>query len=512
MIARQQLERWTENLAHNTRTAHRQGETRAEFIQRVWDVELNLGARRNKTTRGRMDIPSSLWSGRRAGAVFIELSELMHGRGPLVEAAHWDAAHLLKASDNPESSRAVQRAYSLISEAIAMIVRRIRVCIRSLATEIGMPSAGRLVAAPEMISPGGSIPPQPWSLWPLVPTTGLSPEIQARFSTARNDYRAVNQGERPAGRLFRDDEFIDLHFYAARARSAESALEAFEEERTILGDAFNLDSMLGREFQYVIPSEIAGIAALWNRGTPVGEAAATASTAIRSAYWLWLEDDDRAMGLLRVILEQVARLRSWRLKEDKARSLEVNPDATPRDWLELAGLRRLGAFNWALGEMAHFRNKTDWPAAREMLIQFQPDYDAKRFPELTGRGWALDQAAFLLFREATEIVGLSSPKLKISLTKIYEHGSKTMLESERQLNTVMDKVWMLRRERYSVAPFTGPAVEHARLWSLFGKGTESPLSAESALFHSLALNPVDEEETVEGNTRDPKGANMDASD
>jgi hypothetical protein len=54
-------------------------------------------------------------------------------------------------------------------------------------------------------------------------------------------------------------------------------------------------------------------------------AAAVVSSSLRSAYWLWLEDDDRAMATLRCTLEQTARLRTWHLKPAKAATLEPTP-------------------------------------------------------------------------------------------------------------------------------------------------------------------------------------------
>src|SRR5665647_3936431 len=131
----------------------------------------------------------------------------------------------------------------------------------------------------------------------------------------------------------------------------------------------------------------------WNASPSISRSRSSAAmlvigSGIRSTQWLWLEDDDRAMAVLRCVLEQVARSRTWRLKPEKARLLEERSETTPRDWLENAGWRRLSPLNRALGEFAHVRPSRRWNAARALLASLQLDVDEDT-AIFTARGAAL---------------------------------------------------------------------------------------------------------------------------
>src|SRR5262249_52397480 len=156
---------------------------------------------------------------------------------------------------------------------------------------------------------------------------------------------------------------MSLSFVWHRDAAVQAALRALEVERKELGTKFNLDSLRSRGVWYSLTSEVAGLVGAWTEGS-ASNAAGMISTSIRSAYWLWLEDDDRAMGVLRTTLEEAARLRTWRRRPDKARRLEASERTTPRDWLGAAGWRRLDALNRALGELAHARADSRWHGAR----------------------------------------------------------------------------------------------------------------------------------------------------
>ncbi|WP_148272230.1 hypothetical protein [Micromonospora maris] len=474
MIIRQQLERWTENLAYNIRTFHQKGESRAEFIQRVWEIADSPQAAALRNLQGaEHGAPINPWSGRRAGILFEELSELTHGRGRFVGAAQWDAAFLLRSSPEVDK-QTVAAAHRLITAATALVVRQLRVCVETFAEEEGRLDCARLARGlPETLPAGANAPPH-WSLWPLVPPTGLNELTRRRLAEYRDTYDQAMSGSRPAGRLFRDDEMTDLFFVATRCRSADTAMRAFEHEQEDLGE-LNFDNLNGREHLFIFASEIAGLLALWEKGGPVGSAAAVAGSALRSAYWLWLEDDDRAMAMLRVVLEQVARVRTWRNKPDKALALEERGDATPRDWLDESGLRRLGALNRALGEMSHFRASSDWFGARSLIIDLQPEHERREFYEHTGRGEALNQVATLLFRECTASIGFHSGSVEVALLSILGWFDRASPEAEKQFDEYLQHVWSRRKTSFKVAPFVGPAGDHQRIWKVFGKGTDAPL-------------------------------------
>ena len=100
-------------------------------------------------------------------------------------------------------------------------------------------------------------------------------------------------------------------------------------------------NIVGRGITFSLAAEIAGLCARWSQQPPdLGAAAAVVSSSLRSAYGLWLEDDDRAIATLRRTLEQTAGLRIWRVKPAKAATLEANSATAPRDELEGACWRR----------------------------------------------------------------------------------------------------------------------------------------------------------------------------
>jgi hypothetical protein len=156
------------------------------------------------------------------------------------------------------------------------------------------------------------------------------------------------------------------------------ASAALKTEENLLGDQFDEDNLRGLTMQALLAAEMSAVLALWLRERCQFEPAsalATCSTALRSAVWLWLEDDDRAMGCLRVLIEQMARARAWRVKPAAAAKLEAREETTPRDWIERSGWRRLGVLLRALGEFAHGANPSHWETARDVLVALNPNPD-----------------------------------------------------------------------------------------------------------------------------------------
>jgi len=166
----------------------------------------------------------------------------------------------------------------------------------------------------------------------------------------------------------------------------------------MLGEAFQEDSLTSRGTAWGVLAEAASLLASWLDDPERCAAMLVIGSGIRSTQWLWLEDDDRAMAVLRCVLEQVARSRTWRLKPEKARLLEERSETTPRDWLENAGWRRLSPLNRALGEFAHVRPSSRWNAARELLASLQLDVDEDT-AIFTARGAALDFVSMLAAEE-----------------------------------------------------------------------------------------------------------------
>jgi hypothetical protein len=105
---------------------------------------------------------------------------------------------------------------------------------------------------------------------------------------------------------------------------------------------------------YILTAELAGLCARWNQSRPeISNAAMLISSTLRSGYWLWLEEDDRAMGILRWTLHHTARLRAWYTNAELARQLESISLASHTDWITAAGWSNLMHLDLALFEFAH---------------------------------------------------------------------------------------------------------------------------------------------------------------
>ncbi|MBC3842050.1 hypothetical protein GXW82_23275 [Streptacidiphilus sp. 4-A2] len=379
-VLRSQFERWTENAAFNAGISHEQGEPASSFAARAWSSchrgypSARIHMESSDSNFGPPLVDVEFWEDERdslgfqgpeviigenyrvyPAALMEFMSELLHGRGRFVDVIRWEACGLLE-GEPPVLAEAAQ----LLSDVLMLNLRQVRLCLATLAEERGQAALARgLFSLPELTYAGASGPDSS-SLFPLLPETGLSPELVKQAKRAENAYEQVMQGKRPAGRLYRDDEMTLLYFYERRARAARFALESIESERRMLKEKFNIEGLGSRSVLHVMAAEMAEMVAIWLGQTPQGDAAALCSSALRSAHWLWLEDDDRAMSLLRVVLEQCARLRTWSSKPEKAEKLEASISTTPKDWLNAAGLRRLQSLNKALGSLLTSMLKSAW--------------------------------------------------------------------------------------------------------------------------------------------------------
>lgn len=402
-VARNQLERWTGHRARAADVRQREGESTVDYFARAWSVEDRF---HESWFDGADDIPvdddlvvpSSACVDHshirtQAGGeicpaeLYKTLSEVMHGRY-LDNALNWDSDGLLHGDDGwPEH---VSIAVEAITDTLVLCLREIRLALAAVAEKLGNDEMlAKLKAIPEGFTAvdgrplrssfaAGSAPlvvPPPCSLMPLTPQQGLLPHFRSYLEEIAKDYEAVMRGSRPAGRLYTDDEATRLAFVWHRTRSARSAQAALDSERRSLGDEYDPWNVDARAAKWAMLSEVASLVALWHQPAPAASALSLIGSALRSTYWLWLEDDDRAMSILRCVLEQAARLRAWRLKPTKAEALESRDRSIPRNWLEAAGWRRLSALNRALGEFAHAHPDAKWPGAHELLAKMQMDVD-----------------------------------------------------------------------------------------------------------------------------------------
>lgn len=472
-LARNQLERWTANRAFLARVDKDRGETDAEFIARVWTSSLDVDAVRvdpelsvaffddvnvavgedddhaHITLKdGRIVCPAAMWS---------TLSELGHGRGP-VEAIRWEVTGRLDPNVVPEE---VAVAAGAVIDATAMNMAHLRRILEAIHLANGwthsanvlkqgpdsFSSAGsnRSVRLSEVDVPENSVAPGLWALMPLTPLEGLDPDAVAQLRAESGMYGRVWRGERPAGRLFHDDEMVTIAFGAHRYRSVLAAQAALEREKAHYGKDFNLGSLASRATIWTLVSESLGLLGEWLSAGPAADAAISASAAIRSSAWLWLEDDDRSMAVQRTVLEQLARVRTWRRRPDRAARLE-SLTTPPSRWLEAAGWKRLGPLNVALGEFAHLTKRSNWDGARELLVSLQVDSD----PELaafTARGSALELTQELAGREAVEGLRVFAPSTAAGLMDLLGRAGLRIEEIDPSLERHFDHVWKHSAQR-----------------------------------------------------------------
>jgi len=493
-IARNQMERWLMHRAYNAGLRQEAGESTLDYVARVWSApdhftetwfnvesdttevidegegslaaEPPLDHEHIELTDGTEICPA---------VVYGLLSELLHGRD-LLEALEWESEELLIGGDPPPE---LGVAVGVIADAISLCLRQVRLAVGAIAQETG--DLGTLDAvdlrvdrfSPAEFSveeasqagaksqPSGPVTPPLETLAPLAPLEGLMPGVVATIEGMAGVFAATMLGERPAGRLFRDDEFVTYAFAWHRLRSVRTATRALEAERDQFGEEFNMDSLTGRVARWAILSEATSLLGLWRRGSEFGAAMAVVGSGIRSAYWLWLEDDDRAMAVLRSVLEQVARSRAWRLKPERAAKLESRVETRPRDWIEAAGWKRLTALNRALGEFAHVKETTRWSGARELLARLQLDADPDT-ALFTARGAALEFVSMLAAEEVIASAEELSPVVAGVFRSLFEELNLTVDEPAMTLEQRFNHVWAHRADDLGDNDFVGPGTTPLR--------------------------------------------------
>ncbi|BBH15765.1 hypothetical protein Back2_00520 [Nocardioides baekrokdamisoli] len=290
-------------------------------------------------------------------------------------------------------------------------------------------------------------------LAPLVPMEGLSAEAIASADTLADLYEATVRGRKPAGRMWRDNEYLTIAFGWHRSRSISTALDAMEYERSVIGEGFSELNFGGRIAQWILLGEATSLVGAWHENVPSSAAASLLGSGVRSAYWLWLEDDDRAMSVLRCLLEQTARLRVWRLKPEKAARLEEREQTTPRDWLEDAGWRRLRPLNTALGEYAHTKASSRWSSARQLLSSLQVDADPETAIS-TARGAAIDFVCELIAAEIAEQMESISPTIAEVLKDVLSDVGLDSVTSAKPVEQRLNHIWSQRATRLGDGDFT----------------------------------------------------------
>ena len=198
-------------------------------------------------------------------------------------------------------------------------------------------------------------------------------------------------------------QLAELTFAAHRFSRLLVTADARAQDRKISGQHLEIQQHLSSASPYILTAEFAAVCALWNQSRPQIAAAATQiSATLLSGYWLWIEEDDRAMGILRCTLHQAARLRTWHVHPDTAQALQSTSSTTPRRWLSVAGWSKFRSLDRALFEFAHANRESRLDAA-EILDDHLDDPESP-VSQRIARQTALDTVTVLAAAETLRVV------------------------------------------------------------------------------------------------------------
>ncbi len=435
VLARTQIERWSSNLQFNSDLTQAPGEGTTAWLSRLWSMP---------------GVPLTPRSAS-VGGLFADLSEVLHGRGPLMPLVWLDT----EVNDLPTADQV--RLVDTLTDALLVSLTHVRTCLATAAEDRGWPVLANTAAAVRLIAPAHS-----WArdvaatVVPLIPShfARLEGQLGALATGYTKTVDALRRGQEPE---YSSEAWPIFTFGHQRYRALTGARWAFHHEREVLGDRSDEHGIESLGTEAVLSGEMAAMLGLWLRERggstvpPAADAFATCASALRSAHWLWLEDDDRAMACLRCVIEQLARARTWRLKPQRAVKIEVSPNATPRDWIEASGWRRLGLLSRALGEFVHGSTSTDWVRARDALVALQPDPDDE-IAQFTGRTHALIALVFMVSVECAAWVDRFSADLGTAYRSVIrvDDGQAT-----RAIEALMNRVWNARATPLREAPPAG---------------------------------------------------------
>ncbi len=216
-------------------------------------------------------------------------------------------------------------------------------------------------------------------------------------------------------------EFAELTFTAHRFSRLLVTAAAHTQDREISDGRLKIHQHLTPASPYVPTAEFAALCALWNQSRPQIAAAATQiSSTLLSGYWLWLEEDDRAMGILRCTLHQAARLRTWHTNADAAQALQSTSWSTPRRWMTIAGWSKFRSLDRALFEFAHANRESHLDAAG-ILNDHRNDPESP-LSQRAARQTALDEVTALAAAETIRVVAAhQSPAIADTMREVLHH-------------------------------------------------------------------------------------------
>jgi hypothetical protein len=379
ILVRQQLGRWTLLLADTTEPAADQltPESADDLINRAWtDSALAALGRRvgdvlasgrfddiddtDQPIAGLLTTPTlgaiRLSNGRsvRPATIYHKLSQIASGRGSST-AVRWECLQKVNQTQMPP---AIDAVVCCISDGLELCILNLRYAVRNSYRVMQPPSTESSTAPrtdfaarlPDFCD--AELPNLKPGLIPITPIALATYRNWVDLGNCHDQYCRRADSSLSANQPPRA-EVAKLAFLAHRYTRFRTA------EKSHLAD---LESMaadlvvphMSQKNAYILTAELAVLCAKENRSRHgISVAAMLISSTLRSGYWLWLEDDDRAMGILRWTLHHTARLKTWSINAELARQLESGSRTSHRDWILAAGWQDLLNLDRALFEFAH---------------------------------------------------------------------------------------------------------------------------------------------------------------
>lgn len=244
------------------------------------------------------------------------------------------------------------------------------------------------------------------------PPPGLAPFVDLDFPTfgAVADLRPLyteyhtTLADRFTAQRWTPQQLGELTFAAHRFSRLLVTADARAQDSEISDQRSKIHRHLTPGPPYVLTAEFAALCALWNqsRRPEIAAAATQISATLLAGYWLWIEEDDRAMGILRCTLHQAARLRTWHVHPDAAHALQSTSCTAPRRWMTMAGWSKFRPLDRALFEFAHANRESRLDAAA-ILNDDRSDPESP-ISERVARQITLDGVTVLAAAETLRVV------------------------------------------------------------------------------------------------------------
>jgi hypothetical protein len=427
IILRQQLGRWTLLLARAEPVVQRRRESLESFIARAWTRGAMEMLGRYSTDVGVGDIFDDIDNhSRTTGVIGTDHEHVQLGERTLCPAhVYHELCQLIDAQlpDRPTECEVVHdldaedSATDALSDALSLCLLQMRLaaagrCVRTT-DPVAARAIGSLSALERQPALQVSTTPVPLGTSPVAGRTpALVPLVRTELACCTNinelgqlyaDYHAV-LADRARAEHRTPREVAELAFGAHRYVSFLITEQAHAHDLEISHGRLGIRQHLGPRSPQILTAEFAALCAHWNQSRPQIAAAATQiSSTLLSGYWLWLEEDDRAMGILRCTLHQAARLRLWHANPDVAQELQSIPWATARRWRNFAGWSQHRSLDFALFDYAHANreSRVDAPA----ILFHDYDHCAEDWlSQRQAREAALDKVTTLAATEIMKVV------------------------------------------------------------------------------------------------------------